>query len=81
MNVFDDDLIPTPAECFREFQLNEKLAALDRECMQRKSTIDALRYIEQGLRKDIVTLSDTLSRLYSLAGTLSQSGMPKDEEE
>ena len=81
MNVFDDDLIPTPAECFREFQLNEKLAKLDRECMQRKSTIDALRYIEQGLRKDIVTLSDTLSRLYSLAGTLSQSGMPNDKEE
>jgi tRNA uridine 5-carbamoylmethylation protein Kti12 len=81
MNIFDDDSIPTPAECFREFQLNEKLAQLDRECMQRKSTIDALRYIEQGLRKDIVTLSDTLSRLYSLAGTLSQAGMQKNEEE
>ena len=81
MNIFDDDSIPTPAECFREFQLNEKLAQLDRECMQRKSTIDALRYIEQGLRKDIVTLSDTLSRLYSLVGTLSQAGMQRNEED
>ena len=81
MNIFDDDSIPTPAECFREFQLNEKLAQLDRECMQRKSTIDSLQYVEQELRKDIVKLSDTLSRLYSLAGTLSQAGMSIDEEE
>ena len=80
MNLFDDESIPTPKDCFTEFRLSEKLAALDRECTQRKATIDALRYIEQGLRKDIVTLSDTLSRLYSLAGTLTQSGMPKDEE-
>ena len=79
--IFDDASIPTPKVCLAEFQLNEKLATLDRECMQRKSTIDALRYIEQGLRKDIVTLSDTLSRLYSLAGTLSQAGMQKNEEE
>ena len=79
--IFDDASNPTPKDCLAEFQLNEKLAALDRECMQRKSTIDALRYIEQGLRKDIVTLSDTLSRLYSLAGTLSQAGMQRNEEE
>ena len=48
--IFDDASIPTPKDCLAEFQLNEKLATLDRECMQRKSTIDALRYIEHGLR-------------------------------
>ena len=80
MNIFDDANVPTPEECFEELRFSDRLKALKKECSRLESTVTSLRYIEQTLRDDIVRLSSTLSQLYALAGNLTQSGMPKDEE-
>lgn len=78
MNLFDDERIPTPEECIQEFTYRSQLQKLEQECAQRKATIEALRDIEQTLRKSIIQLSGTLSRLYELSGSLAQSNMSQD---
>ena len=80
MNIFNDDRIPTPEECLKEWDFQTRLKALEKECAQRESTVIGLRHIEQALREDIVKLSNTLSQLYAMAGALAQSGMPQHEE-
>lgn len=80
MNLFDDDRIPTPEECIQEFTYKSQLEKLEKECAHRKAVVETLESVEQYLRESIVHLSETLCQLYALAGTLSQSGMPKGEE-
>jgi hypothetical protein len=81
MNLFDDDRIPTPEECFQEYAYKSQLEKLEKECAHRKAVVETLESVEQYLRESIVSLSSTLSQLYALAGTLSQAGMQKNEEE
>lgn len=81
MNIFNDDRIPTPEECLKEWDFQTRLKALEEECAQRESAVMALQHAEQALRNNIVKLSGTLSQLYALAGTLALYGMPVDEEQ
>ena len=74
MKLFDNERIPTPEECIQEFTYRSQLQKLEQECAQRQATVEALKDIEQNLRKSIVQLSGTLSRLYELSGSLVQSG-------
>ena len=77
MNLFDDERIPTPEECIQEFTYRSQLQKLEQECAQRKASIEALRDIEQSLRKSIVQLSHTLSQLYELNASLVGGCTPK----
>lgn len=81
MNIFDDDRIPTPVECLKEWDFQTRLKALEEECAQRESAVVVLQHTEQTLRNNIVKLSGTLSQLYALSGTLALCGMPVDEEQ
>ena len=81
MNVFDDDRLPTPEECIKEFSIKSQLKKLDEEYAQRKSDVEILRSIEQNLRKSIVQLSNTLSQLYQLSGSLAQIGILQKQEQ
>ena len=77
MNLFDDERIPTPEECIQEFTYKSQLQKLEQECAQRKASIEALRDIEQSLRKSIVQLSHTLSLLYELNASFVGGCTPK----
>ena len=77
MNLFDDERIPTPEECIQEFTYRSQLQKLEQECAQRKASIEALRDIEQSLRKSIVQLSHTLGQLYELNASLVGGCTPK----
>jgi hypothetical protein len=79
MLLFDDDRIPTPEECIKEFTIKSQLKQLEEEYAQRKSDVEILRSIEQNLRKSIVQLSSTLSQLYQLSGNLAQIGIPQEQ--
>lgn len=81
MKLFDDDRIPTPEECIQEFTIKSQLKKLEEEYAQRKTDVEILRNIEQTLRKNIVQLSGTLSQLYALTGSLTQIGIPRDQEQ
>lgn len=81
MNIFNDDRIPTPEECLKEWDFQTRLKALEKECVQRESTVIELRHIEQTLRKNIVQLSSTLSQLYQLSGSLAQISIPQEQEQ
>ena len=81
MNIFDDDRIPTPEECLKEWDFQTRLKALEKECAQRESTVAALQHTEQTLRNNIVKLSGTLSQLYQLSGSLAQISIPQDQEQ
>ena len=81
MKLFDDDRIPTPEECIQEFTIKSQLKKLEEEYAQRKTDVEILRNIEQTLRKNIVQLSGTLSQLYALTGSLTQIGIPQDQEQ
>lgn len=81
MKLFDDDRIPTPEECIQEFTIKSQLKKLEEEYAQRKADVEILRSIEQTLRKNIVQLSGTLSQLYALTGSLTQIGIPQDQEQ
>ena len=80
MNLFDDEHIPTPEECIKEFTITSQLKELEAEYDQRKADVELLRNIEQNLRKRIIELSSTLSQLYALSGSLAQNGMSQDQE-
>lgn len=79
MNI-DNEPTVTLEECIQEFSIKSQLKALETEYDQRKATVEALRSIEQNLRKNIIQLSRTLSQLYALSGSLAQSGMSQGEE-
>ena len=79
MLLFDDDRVPTPEECIQEFTIKSQLKKLEEECAKRKTDVEALRTIEQTLRKNIVQLSSTLSQLYQLSGSLALIGMPQED--
>jgi hypothetical protein len=81
MLLFDDDRIPTPEECIKEFTIKSQLKQLEEEYAQRKSDVEILRSIEQNLRKSIVQLSNTLSQLYQRSGSLAQIGIPQEQEQ
>lgn len=81
MLLFDDDRIPTPEECIKEFSIKSQLKQLEEEYAQRKSDVEILRSIEQNLRKSIVQLSNTLSQLYQLSGNLAQISIPQEQEQ
>ena len=81
MKLFDDDRIPTPEECIKEFTIKSQLKQLEEEYAQRKSNVEILRSIEQNLRKSIVQLSNTLSQLYQLSGSLAQIGILQKQEQ
>lgn len=81
MNIFNDDRIPTPEECLKEWDFQTRLKALEKECAQRESTVAALQHTEQTLRNNIVKLSGTLSQLYQLSGSLAQISIPQDQEQ
>ena len=81
MLLFDDDRIPTPEECIKEFTIKSQLKQLEEEYAQRKSDVEILRSIEQNLRKSIVQLSSTLSQLYQLSGNLAQIGILQEQEQ
>ena len=80
MLFFDDDRVPTPEECIKEFTIVSQLKKLEVEYDQRKADVELLRNIEQNLRKRIIELSSTLSQLYALSGSLAQNGMSQDQE-
>lgn len=81
MKLFDDDRIPTPEECIQEFTIKSQLKKLEEEYAQRKTDVEILRGIEQNLRKSIVQLSNTLSQLYQLSGSLAQIGILQKQEQ
>lgn len=81
MLLFDDDRVPTPEECIQEFTIKSQLKKLEEEYAQRKTDVEILRNIEQTLRRNIVQLSGTLSQLYALTGSLTQIGIPQDQEQ
>jgi uncharacterized coiled-coil protein SlyX len=81
VNIFNDDRIPTPEECLKEWDFQTRLKALEKECAQRESTVAALQHTEQTLRNNIVKLSGTLSQLYQLSGSLAQISIPQDQEQ
>ena len=81
MDIFNDDRIPTPEECLKEWDFQTRLKALEKECAQRESTVAALQHTEQTLRNNIVKLSGTLSQLYQLSGSLAQISIPQDQEQ
>lgn len=71
----------TLKECLQEFSIKSQLKELEEEYMHRKADVEVLRSIEQNLRKSIVQLSNTLSQLYALSGSLVQNGMPQEKEQ
>ena len=79
MLLFDDDRVPTPEECIQELTIKSQLQKLEEECARRKADVEALRAIEQTLRKNIVQLSTTLSQLYQLSGSLALIGIPQKD--
>ena len=79
MLLFDDDRVPTPEECIQEFTIKSQLKKLEEEYAKRKTDVEALRVIEQNLRKNIVQLSSTLSQLYQLSGSLALIGIPQED--
>lgn len=79
MLLFDDDRVPTPEECIQELTIKSQLKKLEEECATRKTDVEALRAIEQTLRKNIVLLSTTLSQLYQLSGSLALIGIPQED--
>lgn len=79
MLLFDDDRVPTPEECIQEFTIKSQLEKLEEEYAKRKTDVEALRVIEQNLRKNIVQLSSTLSQLYQLSGSLALIGIPQED--
>ena len=79
MLLFDDDRVPTPEECIQELTIKSQLQKLEEECAKRKTDVEALRAIEQTLRKNIVQLSTTLSQLYQLSGSLALIGIPQKD--
>lgn len=81
MLLFDDDRVPTPEECIQEFTIKSQLKKLEEEYAQRKTDVEILRSIEQTLRKNIIQLSNTLSQLYALSGSLTQLGIPQVQEQ
>ena len=80
MNFFDDDHIPTLEECLKEHTLQSRLDELEEECTKRQADVESLRNIEEDLRKNIVQLSGTLSRLYQLSGSLARISASRDNE-
>lgn len=78
MNFFDDDHIPTLEECLKEHTLQSRLDELEEECTKRQADVEALKSIEEELRKNIVQLSGTLSQLYHLSGSLARVGITRD---
>ena len=79
MKFFDDDHIPTLEECLKEHTLQSRLDELTEEINQRQADVDALRSIEEDLRKNIVQLCNTLSQLYQMSGSLARIGITQDE--
>lgn len=80
MNKVNEPTV-TLEECLQEFSTKSQLKALEEEYAQRKADIEILRSIEQNLRKNIIQLSNTLSQLYALSGSLAQNGMPQEKEQ
>ena len=78
MKFFDDDHIPTLEECIKEHTLQSRLEQLEEEFNHRKADVEALRSIEEELRKNIIQLSGTLSQLYQLSGSLARVGITRD---
>ena len=78
MKFFDDDHIPTLEECIKEHTLQSRLDELTEEINQRQVDVDALRSIEEDLRKNIVQLCNTLSQLYQMSGSLARIGILQD---
>ena len=82
MGLSDEEIDKRVRETAKLVEISdEQLEKLEKECAHRKAVVDALESVEQYLRESIVNLSSTLSQLYALAGTLSQAGMQKNEEE
>ena len=78
MKFFDDDHIPTLEECIKEHTLQSRREQLEGEFNHRKADVEALRSIEEELRKNIIQLSGTLSQLYQLSGSLARVGITRD---
>ena len=80
----DKDTTPTLSEYLEEWEqkkpLLEDIEALKKERDELTVTVRTLREMEQTLRKNLVQLSHTLSKLYEMSGSMVAAGIPQKQE-
>ncbi len=72
-----DGRTPTLEDCINKYQakktLLDTIEELEQEHIRLECRVKTLRIAEEALRQDVIRLSDTLSRLYDMAGKLVNS--------